>query len=516
MGSKVMISRTIVTILMFSLSLSLPIRAQQKPSQPRRDFSEVRKLIQTQMAARGIPSVSVAVARRGEILWEEAFGFADKEKGIRANNETMYYVASVSKTFTATALKVLEERKQIDFNRPINDYLKPMAVTSPLWDPKEATVGRVATHMSGLTTFGRNCWTDTPDCRIVADETMKRYGTLFWRPGDHFDYSNLGYGILGEAIEHASGKSYADYMRNEVFLPLGMTRASVGIGPGLEKYAAVRYSLVNGRRPVAKSASPGASGVYCNAHGLALFGMFHLKAHLAKQKAILSDESIEMMQNSTVSAGGSSRYGIGWWVHEDLNGYRGLLGQGGTDDAMAFLRLIPSEEIAVVVLTNTGDDFPPKIVDEILSELLPPFRARREAASNTKPQPKPETKPSAALVGNWTGQVHTYRKDMPLRLSVSESGDIQARFGSVSSAPLNKFEFTERGLIGRLTGANLGTDEDTGTGPYDFDVELYVKDETLYGAVTTRPRPGDFRGARLSYWVELRRDAAPITDKVVE
>jgi len=459
------------------------------------------------MAARGIPSISVAVARRGEIIWEEAFGFADKENNIPANKQTMYYVASVTKTFTATALKVLEERKQIDFNRPINDYIKPMAVSSPLWDPREATVGRVATHMSGLTTFGRNCWTDQTNYHISPDETIKRYGILFWRPGDHFDYSNLGYGILGEAIRGASGKSYANFMRDEIFRPLGMTRASVGIGPGFEKYAAVRYSSVNGRRPIAYSASPAASGIYCNAHGLALFGMFHLRAHLPNQKAILLDKSIEVMQNSTVSTGGGSRYGLGWWVREDLNGYRGLLGQGGTDDAMAFLQLIPSEQIAVVVLTNTGDEFPPKLLDEILSTLLPPYRLKRTTASNTTPQQP--AKPSSSLVGNWTGSVRTYRGDVPLTLSISAAGDVQAKLGSVASQPLNKFEFTDRGLIGRLTG-NLGVDEDTGPEPYDLDFELYLKGDTLYGATTTRPRAGARYGARLSYWVELRTNAGGV------
>lgn len=500
-----MISRTITCILIFSLSLSLPVKSQQKALQSQPDFSEVRKLIQTQMAARGIPSISVAVARRGEIIWEEAFGFADKEKGIPANKETMYYVASVTKTFTATALKILEERKQIDFDRPINHYLKPMRVTSPMWDPKEATVGRVATHMAGLTTFGRNCYADQSNCRISAEETIKRYGILFWRPGDHFDYSNLGYGILGEVIGRTSGKSYADFLRDEIFLPLGMTHASVGIGPGFEKYAAVRYSSINGRRPTAYSATPAASGIYCNAHGLALFGMFHLGAHLPNQKAILSDKSIEVMQNSTVSTGGSSRYGLGWWVHEDLNGYRGLLGQGGTDDAMAFLRLIPSEEIVVVMLTNTGDEFPPKLVDEILSVMLPPYRLKRAAASNTKPQPKPETKPSPSFVGNWVGHVRTYRGDLPFTFSISAAGDVQAKVGSDLATPLNRTEFTDRGLIGRLTSGNLGTNEDTGTDPYDFDFELYLKGDTLYGAVTTRPRPGSRYGARLSYWVQLRK-----------
>lgn len=491
-------SRGMACVLIFA-SIFLPVRSQSKSS--KLDFSGVRKLIQTQMAARKIPSISVAVAQHGKIVWEEAFGFADKENGVAANQETMYYVASVTKTFTATALKVLEERKQIDLDHPINDYIKPMSVSSPLWNPKEATVRRVATHMAGLTTFGRNCWADQTNCRISAEETIGRYGILFWPPGDHFDYSNLGYGILGEAIRQVSGKSYADFMRDEVFLPLGMTRASVGVGPGLEKYAAVRYSSVNGRRPIAYSASPGASGIYCSAHDLALFGMFHLKAHLPNQKAILSDSSISMMQNTTVSTGGSSRYGTGWWVNEDLHGYRGLLGQGGTDDAMAFLQLIPSEEIVVVMLTNTGDEFPPKLIDEILSVLLPPYGLKKATPSST---PQPSAKPSSSLVGNWAGSVHTYHGEVPFTLSLSANGDVQAKLGSVAATPLNKFEFTDRGLLGRLTG-NLGVDEDTGPEPYDLDFELYLKDDLLYGAVTTRPRPGSRYGARLSYWVELKK-----------
>ncbi len=489
--------------LIFTPSLS--VKSQTTSSQSPTDFSEVRKLIQKEMFARKIPSISVAVARKGEIIWEEAFGFADKENGIPANQDTMYYVASVTKSFTATAVAMLAERKQLDLDRPINEYIKPMKVWSPIWNPREATVRRVATHMGGLTTFGRNCWADQDNCRISADETIARYGIIFWRPGDHFDYSNLGYGILGEAIRGASGKSYADFLRDELFLPLGMTRASVGVASGFEKYAAIRYSPVNGRRAIAFSASPAASGIYCNAHGLALFGMFHLKSHLANQKAILSDKSIEMMQNSTASTGGSSRYGMGWWVTEDLNGYRSLLGQGGTDDAMAFLRLIPSEEIAVVMLTNTGDEFPPKIVDEILSTLLPQYRLRSQNAPINSAQPaSTQIKTFSSFIGNWVGKVHTYRGDVPITMTMSASGDVQAKVGSVSATTVKKFELSNEGLLGRLTG-KLGTDDDTGPEPYDLDFELYRKGNMLYGSTTTRPGPGARYGARLSYWVELRK-----------
>jgi CubicO group peptidase (beta-lactamase class C family) len=493
---------------MLSFVISLPVQSQPKTADELKpDFSEVRKLIKAEMAARSIPSLSVAVVRRGEIIWEEAFGFADREKGVAANQQTMYYTASVTKAFTATAIMMLHERKQLDLDHPINDYIKPMRVTSPLWNPNEATVRSVATHMAGLTTFGRNCYEDQRGCKISAEETIGRYGILFWRPGDHFDYSNLGYGILGEAVSRVSGKSYADFLRDEVFLPLGMSHASLGISPDLKEHAAVRYSSTHGRGPLAYSATPGASGVYCNARGLALFGMFHLRAHLPSQKAILSDKSIGIMQNSTVAAG-RGRYGLGWSVNEDMNGYRGVLAQGGTDDAVAFLQLIPSEGIAVAVLTNTGDLFPPKLVDEILSVLLPSYRQKKAIAADKKQQqPSPNTKASSSFVGNWAGNVQTYRAPMPLVFSISDSGNVQAQLGSDSVTLVNNARFAGLGLTGRFTG-KLNVDEDTGSEPYDLDFELYLKGDMLYGSVTTRPRPNSRYGARWSYWVELRKESA--------
>src|SRR5262245_32274779 len=91
------------------LLLSLPssILAQSKSAQTattKPDFSSVQKLIQEQLVAQSVPSLSLAVARRGEIVWEQGFGWADKENRIPATEHTMYALASVTKTITATAL----------------------------------------------------------------------------------------------------------------------------------------------------------------------------------------------------------------------------------------------------------------------------------------------------------------------------------------------------------------------------------------------------------------------------
>jgi hypothetical protein len=153
------------------------------------DFSNVRRFIQEQLMAKSIPSMAVAVARNGTILWEEAFGWADRENRVPATEHTMYYTASVTKSFTETAIMILHERKKLDVDRPVNDYLGTAKLTSTAFNPAAATIRRVATHMAGLTTFN-------PTNPHPVEEMIRRYGVLFWPPGERYDYSNFGSIIL--------------------------------------------------------------------------------------------------------------------------------------------------------------------------------------------------------------------------------------------------------------------------------------------------------------------------------
>jgi len=421
----------------------------------------------------------------------------------------MYALASVTKTITATALMVLHERHKLDLERPVNDYLVTARVSDPQANGDQATVRQIMDHTSGLGTFNRR-WPGNrtwPADRAAADEVIRRYGVILRSPGKAFDYSNLGYAILGETVARVSGKSYADFVREEVFRPLGMNHSSIGIAPGLEKFAAPRY-LTQGRSPIPEGpATSGASDGYASAHDLAQFGLFHLKAHLPKQKTILSDASIDEMQNWTVPADGNQRYGLGWWVN-DLYGYRGLLGQGGNESAQAWLQLIPSEGIVVVALANNGNgSLPKQVIDEVLSVLLPRFSEQRQAAvtsgNQQPPRPNPLS-PSPGFVGNWTGLIKTYKGDLPLTFSIAESGEVHAKLASQEAALTSvRFTATQR-LTGLMTG-NLGTDDDNGPGPYDLRFWLTLEGQTLNGAVTTQTHPGGPGTPSLSFWVELRK-----------
>src|SRR5436190_4919685 len=204
-------------------------------------FDSVRALIRRQLVETSTPSVAVAVARDGRILWEEGFGWADREKRIVANEHTLYSLASISKPITATALMTLVQAGKIDLDRPVNEYLGDAKLRARVGDAAQATVRRVANHTSGLPLHYQFFYADEPYRPPSMDETILRYGNLVTMPGERYEYSNLRFGILDYVIARAAGMSYEDYMRKEVFVKLGLTHTSVGIGPGLEKFAAARY-----------------------------------------------------------------------------------------------------------------------------------------------------------------------------------------------------------------------------------------------------------------------------------
>jgi hypothetical protein len=228
--------------------------------------------------------------------------------------------------------------------------------------------------------------------------------------------------------------------------------------------------------------------------------MFHLKTRAPDQKAILSDRSIEAMQNETVKADGSNRYGLAWWIEEDRFGFRSVLAQGGTDTAQAWLRLIPSEGIAVALLCNSGNSSVQAVVDEILSTLLPLYAEKLAQAAAVTEAPKPAQRPSQPFVGSWKGAIKTFRGDIPLTFSIAESGEVQVQLRSQAVTVLDKPKFNEKRLFGTISG-KLGIEEDGIAQANQDEFCLYLRDGALKGAAVTRPHPC------LPYWAELKRES---------
>ena len=502
--------RTVAIVASVALSALVTAQSQPRDSSGKTpDFSGVRSMIREQMTATNTPSMAVAVTRGNEILWEEGFGFIDHPGGTPTTPNTLYYCASVTKAFTATALMILQERKQLDLDRPANDYLAKARLTSPYWNPDEATVRRIAMQTAGLATYDRGYVQGLNQERVPLEEIIRRYGIIFWRPGDHFDYSNLGYGILGEIVANVSKRSFGDFLKEEIFRPLGMEHSTLGIDPG--QPTAPRYNgSLKAASPPTESTVPGASSVYSSAHELALYSMFQLQTPRRGQRNILSPTGLGRLIDPTVDAGGGNRHSLAWWV-SDRNGYHTLFAQGGTSDSQAWLLLVPAEKIAVVVIGNSGSTPAPMVIDEILSTLLPLYKENKEdraryvaahptpAVAPAKPGPPP-----VEATGTWIGKLRTYSSDIPLTLNVTSAGDIDATLGQSPALKLTNPRFRDNRIAGKMV-ADLGV-RDTDGAPYELHFELYRYEDRLIGGATTYALPGR-DGPRLSFWVELTRSA---------
>ena len=466
-------------------------------------FAETAHRICERIRDTGAASLALAVAQNGEILYEAGFGWANRETRQPATAHTLYSLASISKPITATALMVLAERGLIDLDRPINDYLGSAKLTAHLGNAADVTVRRVANHAAGLPLhchfFYEDEGIDPPD----MDETIRRYGHLMMPPGETYQYANSGYGFLQYVIERLSGKSYADFLREDLFIPLNIPRASVDVPSDLAPYAAVRYAP-NGR-PLSWYTfdHPGASAVWASAHDLARFGMFHLKTHLSDQRAILSDSAIDAMQQPTVQSSEHSDYGMGWRITEDDAGYLTVGHDGAMGGVRTRLILVPSEHIAVAVLVNARGELPIEIATELIDDLLPGYAQNRQ-------KQQPDARPSAPWsppderLGHWTGRIQTYAGDHALALTFQPDGDIHIQLDDQFKTLLNQPQYVNDTLTGNFNG-DIGAG-DAAKHPYHLRLNLKKRGNALNGPTHAISTPRNRSGNALSYWTELVKD----------
>lgn len=497
------VAATALTVPLFpsSTAQSQSANVSSKP-----DFAPVQALIEQKIANDHIPSISVAVARNGQILWEKGFGWANRERHIAASEQSMYSLASVTKLMTASAIMVLRDRKQLDLDRPINAYLGSAKLKSPVWNPSDATVRRVATHTAGLATYdnGYHCRGNEGDCQDIM---LSRFGVLIWRPGERFDYSNLGYGALGDVIRHVSGMKYADFLTTQVLAPLGMTHCSLGSAPGLEEYAAQRYSGSDGSAadwsPNEPSSQEAASSLFCSAHDLVRFGMFHLKEHVAEKVPVLFSSAIDEMQNSAVPADDGYRYGFGWW-HEERFGYKVMYVSGGYEYAQALLFTVPDERIVIVVLINTGHaTLAQEVADEIASSLIPAYRENRvKAAHHEQPPSVKQPNMLASIAGTWGGSIQTDTREVPLTVTIDKSGAVHASMASAPASVQEGAEYRDGQFRAKLSGAS-GLYERDPKKALAVDLQLFHRPNgALNGGATTVPLSQPEWGV-VTYFVQL-------------
>jgi CubicO group peptidase (beta-lactamase class C family) len=310
--------------------------------------------IKAEMERRQIPGLALAVVRGGAVVKTRGYGFANLEHDVRVTPDTVFELASVTKQFTATAVMLLVEEGKVQVDAPVAAYL-PRAPDT--W--KAITVRHLLTHTSGLpglTGGFKALWPGGQRMRYTTAQLFAAAAKdqLSFPAGERFQYSDVGYFLLGMIIESASGRRYRDVLEERLFKPLGMTSTSVMDVSRILKHRAANYTLRDGRLVndwrVWDVELPSHYGVVSTVKDLVTW-----EAALSAGKIVKPATLTEMWTPVRLNAGGSYPYGFGWSVDE-RRGHRWITHTGITGTELS---RFPDDGLTVVVLTNLGRTFSP-------------------------------------------------------------------------------------------------------------------------------------------------------------
>jgi CubicO group peptidase (beta-lactamase class C family) len=303
------------------------------------------------------PGASVLVLRDGEVVFRKAYGLADVENRIAATPETHYRLASVSKQFTAAAILTLADRGKLSLDDPIRKYLPSLPSATDA-----ITIRHLLTHSSGLIDYEDVMPATTTAQLKDADvlRLLESQTSLYFAPGSGYRYSNSGYALLALIVEKVSGRSFARFLRDDIFLPLGMN-TTVAHEEGISTVPQRAYGHTGTLRTDQSltSAVLGDGGIYTSVDQLVPW-------LLALDRGKFAEASVPRVQTDVEGMS----YGYGWRIHTH-NG-RGVVSHTG--ESIGFRNALvrfPYEGISVVVLTNRNEGDPLKIALEIAEKVRP-------------------------------------------------------------------------------------------------------------------------------------------------
>src|SRR3970040_2266052 len=180
----------------------------------------LRWYILRSMRKAGVPAVSIALVDDQQLVWAEGFGCGDRARRVSATPETVYQIGSVTKIVSALAVMQLVEQGRMQLDRPITDHLPEFSMHSRWPRAAPITPRALLCHHSGLPTYLLKGFFS--DCSLTGLLHELRDEHLAFEPHTVFNYSNLGYNLLGLALERVTGRPYAEAVREQLLAPLGM------------------------------------------------------------------------------------------------------------------------------------------------------------------------------------------------------------------------------------------------------------------------------------------------------
>jgi CubicO group peptidase (beta-lactamase class C family) len=323
------------------------------------DTEAIDAAVETFLVERAVPGAVVGILDGTELVFRRSYGHRDLEKDEPMREDTLFQIGSVTKTMTATLLVLLRDEGRLSLDDPVAKHLPAELELPP--ELARITLRQLVTHTSGLprNPVNRENVPDTPSVAKPYSALQLHEGLarteLVHPPGEKWDYSNLGFALLGHVLERASGKSYEELAREKLWGPLGMSSTGVQPTPEQEKRLAVHYWDQDDPRTARErwifGEVCGHGGVFSSLDDLARFVAWQ---YSPREDAPLSAESLAELHRPAVANRPDESFGFAWFLYRlppDID----LIGHGGEVDghstAIAFL---PEERAGLIVLTNLG------------------------------------------------------------------------------------------------------------------------------------------------------------------
>lgn len=297
------------------------------------------------------PGAAVGVYKDGEIAFKKGYGQANLEMKIPISTNTDFRLASITKQFTAMCILILSERGELSFD----DNLQKFFPDFPEYG-SEITVKHLLTHTSGLLAY-ENFIDDTVTVQLHDSdvlEILKRQDSTYFEPGTMYRYSNTGYAVLALIVEKVSGKSFAQFLEENIFEPLHMYN-SVAYQKGINEvpnrafgYAKTDSGFVDSDQSLT-SAVLGDGGIYTSVED-----MYQWDLTLGTGKLISKELMNEAWQKAELSDGSEIDYGYGWRLDE-YKELRRVYHTGSTCGFSNVYMRFPEKNLSVIVLMNIPD-----------------------------------------------------------------------------------------------------------------------------------------------------------------
>lgn len=329
------------------VGLLLPPAAQVSPPS---EAARIEDVVLKHMKDPGAVGISVAVARGSEFVYSKAHGFADLEFAVGADEATMFRIGSVTKQFTAAAILKLAERGKLSVDDPLTRFLPEYPTHG-----HELTLRHLLTHTGGVPNYtdlgpkwAVNMARELPDEELVA--LWKDLPPDF-APGEKWSYSNSGYYLLGMVVAKVSGRSYADFVRENLFEPLGLARTRYDSNEEVLPNRAQGYAFEDGKFTndgLIGMSQPGAAGALISTAG----DLVRWQQALVSGRVVKPESYEEMTLPFLLASGRETSYGMGLQLDQRA-GQRCIWHGGGINGFNSVLMYFPEAQLHVAVISNS-------------------------------------------------------------------------------------------------------------------------------------------------------------------